>query len=69
MTSELVSGYTYHMMMELVEVDMETGEEILVSTGSLRKVTRDRDESLEEASEDYEDGRYEWPTYRIQPAQ
>lgn len=59
------------MRYELVEVDLEAPEdeaETLVSQGSLRKVSRDMEEALEEASEDYEERGYRWPTYRVQPA-
>lgn len=72
MTSELVSPYTGHMLMELVEVDLEIDDpeeaESLVATGTLREMEKALKESLENASEEYEEYGYSWPTYRIQPA-
>jgi len=69
----LGSCYTYCMRKyELVEVEAdgtEGGRETLVATGTLRKMTAALQESIEEAIEDYDERGYDWPSYRVQPAQ
>lgn len=55
---------------ELVAVDLDGSEEDeLIATGSRRQMERELAESLEEAQEDYDDGRYPWRALRVQPAQ
>lgn len=65
LTDELDVGYTYHMKMELVVIDRETGEEEeLMGIGSLQSLERLRDSTYEQA----EDDGYDIPWMRIQPA-
>lgn len=58
------------MRYELVALEDETFEDEgeLLAEGTWRQMERARDEALEEASQDYEDGRYPFRQLRIQPA-
>lgn len=59
------------MRYELVALEDEVfgddGE--LLAEGTWRQMERMRDEALDEAAEDYDDGRYPFRQLRIQPAQ
>lgn len=58
------------MRYELVALEDETfGDEgEFLAAGTWARMARERDEALAEASEDYEDGRYQFRQLRIQPA-
>ena len=52
-------------MSELIEIDPKTGNQELVATGTMDRMTETAAEMIEQA----EDDRYDIPWIRIQPAQ